>query len=483
MGGLKMSELLKVGSRNYDGLAKPFVSDRDSILSVTNSNRYIPRRSDLYAENLILARKELKEKYIASRYSLLASQEDITYWDTGSSSTNSFRWDNNVNAAMLKLTATSAVHHQRTFSTPVDFSEYSHVAVMVDFDSISDFSTVTFRFYSSDSDYFFWTFAADASQIFGKGELTLSKASFRKNGTPTWTNITKIILRTQCTVASSNNTFYFRDFYFVKQKPKNAKILFRLDDGLLSVYENAMPIFRKYNIPASCFINPGFVDSVEHLPHTSYGGNPAMNLDEIKKLHSMGWSICSHTWYHNLYQDPTISEQSETILLRNKYSQAYHDLSAVQDWLYDNGFADGAQCSVYGNHYYNKETLQAERDLMLLGFSVHSSQSMFDTLPWGDGIRHLPSYYFFQHNTVDNSEVFPYVDDAITHGGLTVVMCHRFDTDAPDDILPNRPDSVSQQGSITPETLEACLKYICNKDGVDCITATDLAFATPAALY
>ena len=465
-------KMLKIATKNINNIASPVMSDADGIVSVTNSGRYIPRRNDNTAENLITARAALKKKYIESETPIM-TKDTMTDWHTSSN----FYWSNANNMVCMK-TVYASQYYNTEYSQPRDFSSFSHFRINVKIDNMSDHSQFYVRFHTSDSAYASFYLLQDSTAIFGKGEITFDKASCIIHEGFSWSSVSMI----RFYVGRSNNvdsaTLYVSDFYGVVKKPKNAKILFRLDDGLLSVYQGAMPVFRKYNIPASCYVNPGYVLPNDHAEHSSYGGNLAMSLVELKELQAMGWSMCSHTWYHNLYRDPTVPASANSP--RYKYSQAYADLSATQDWLYDNGFNEGALCHVYGNHYYNEETFQAEKDLMLIGFTRHSCQTVFDTLPWGEGVRHIASYDFFQHSTVEGVEVFPRVDDAISHGGLTVVMCHRFDDI--DDILPNRQGSVSNQGSIKPETLDLCLSYICSKENVDCITAEDLVYATPVAL-
>lgn len=464
--------VLKIGTKNTDGLATPLVSEDDGVLKTINVGPYTYRRA-IRSEGYLEKKKAgLKRKYIDSEFPLL-SKIEASNWNTAAN----FHWDNTKDAMYVKTTYNNQ-YYSRQYSPAFDFSAIDHFRINVEIVDYENHNQLFVRFFTTTNDYYDFYILQDSLAQFGRGEITFDKASCTATGSPSWSNISEIRFYVGKKQSASYVEAYIYDFSAIKKKPKNAKILFRIDDGLLSVYEKAMPVFRKYNIPATCFVNPGYVLSGEHASHASYGGNPAMSIEELTTLHDMGWSICCHTWYHNLYRDP-ISPVSQT-RLRYKYSQAYFDLSATQDWLYAKGFGDGALCSVYGNHAYNEETYAAEKDLMLLGFSRHSNQTMFDTMPWGEGLRHMASHDFFRHEIIDGEEIFPEVDNLINHGGLLVVMCHRFDDI--DDIEPNRPELVTDQGSISSTTLDKCLAYVCSKPEVDCITASDLVYATPIAL-
>ena len=189
-----------------------------------------------------------------------------------------------------------------------------------------------------------------------------------------------------------------------------------------------------------------------------------MTLAEVHELHDSGWSICSHTWMHNGYYDPTVVDTYA--FARRKYSQAYADLRTTQDWLIDNGFGDGATSHVYPNHYYNYETMEASKDLMLVDYSKKTSMTSVDTMPWGDSLRHISADTFARKE----NGVYPLIDYLEETGGLCIVMFHRFDGD-------------NIGGSIAAETLDDMLVYLGQKkDKIDVITATDLAYATPVAL-
>lgn len=469
--GVKMADLFKVGTKNRNGKAVPLLTNFYGELLTANSGRYVPRRDENTAANMEAFRRAAWKKYIESEHVFLDTSAYLNGWRNVGANTNVTIEKAEISDGEygLKITPGNAtsVLVGKTFTA--DLSGYDGFMYTVDVSNVDALDRFNVVFEAPDSENRFYrvesgnaTVLLDVKSIFGKGTLTMRKTSFSTAGTPTWSNVGKIYFAIKAK-DGMDLSVTISNVKMVKQKPKNAKLILRIDDGLQSVYNVAMPIFKQYNIPATCFINPGFILPGEHVQHPAYGGNPAMSLEEVEYLHSLGWSICSHTFFHNLYADPTVDASAN--YPRKYYYQAYADLSATQDWLIDHGFADGAIGHVYGNHYYNGETLAAALDLFPLDFSAHSYSAYYSPLPWGSSLRHISSDTFTQKT----GDTYPNIDSLANGKGIGVVMMHRFDGDNID-------------GSMSAATLEAMLQYIVDRGDIDCITATDLAYATPAAL-
>ena len=474
-----MGEMLKVGVRNTVGNAAPATSDMSGILSVTASGRYIPYRGINSVSELAARRKFIKSQYVESEAVLLGSGEDmLNGWTYLTSESYGVDLDASVNdgggysARIHTSESSSSYTPQRVFSEPQDFSSFDHLHMWVHSDDLSKFNwfSVVFECPDASNRYRIRESASispikEMGAIFGDGEVAFQKADFVATGSPDWSRVKRVYFTMRANTAGTEASINIANMRMIKQKPKNAKIIMRMDDGLRSVYDVARPILKEYNIPGTIFINPEWVATDgSHKLHPAYGGtHEAMNLDEIKELHDMGWTVCSHTYNHNLYIDPTV-DASENYP-RKKYSQAYHDLAATQDWLIKNGFGDGAESHVYGNHYYNAETLKASTDLMIADYSVHPIYSSYSPLPWAESIMHIGAERF----VTKEGSAYPVIDTLLERKGLCVPIFHRFDGDNLD-------------GSVSAETLDAVLAYICSKDNLDVITAADLAYATPAAL-
>ncbi len=473
-----MSELLKVGTKNSYGVAVPLMTDKDGVLSVTNSGRYLPYRSINHAEKLWYERRYIKEQYIGSEFVLLGNDENmLSNWTYLTSGNYGMSIDDTVKdgfgySARIHNSNTSSYTPQINFSTPVDFSAYDHLHMWIHCEDTSkiNYLNITFECPNSSNRYAIRTSASaslpkEIDAIFGNGEIAIQKADFIATGNPSWANVKRMYISVQSKTAGTDVIINIANLKWIKQKPNNAKIIMRMDDGLQSVYTTALPIFEKYNVPGTCFVNPEYVstDGTNKL-HPAYGGtHPAMNLSELKQLHDRGWAICSHTFNHNLYVDPTIPASAN--YPRKHYSQAYHDLASTQDWLIENGFGDGAGSHVYGNHYYNAETLDAADAIMMIDYSVHPVYSSYSPLPWAESVMHISAERFVEKS----GDTYPVIDALIQRKGVLVPMFHMFEGDNID-------------GSVSDETLEGVLEYICSLDNVDIITATDLAYATPVAL-
>lgn len=473
-----MSELLKVGARNTIGNAMPMATDMSGVLSVTNSGRFIPYRGINSIDELDKKRRFIKNQYIGSEKVLLGNDADMLNWWTFLTGDDyGVELDSSINddggySARIHTSLTSSYTPQISYSETQDWSAYDTLHMWIHCEDLSKIGwfNITVECPDSSNRYRLRETASlkavnEMSAIFGNGEIAFSKSDFTATGNPSWSSVKRIYISLQAKTAGTEASINIANMKMIKQKPSNAKIIMRMDDGLRSVYDVARPIFAKYNIMGTIFVNPEYVakDS-SHKLHPAYGGtHEAMNLDELKELHDMGWTVCSHTYNHNLYVDPTVEASAN--YPRKKYSQAYHDLASTQDWLIKNGFGDGAESHVYGNHYYNEDTLEAATDLMLAEYSVHPVYSSYSPLPWARSIMHLSAERFVEKN----GSAYPVIDTLLERKGLCVPMFHRFEGDNID-------------GSVSGETLDAVLDYICSKDNVDVITSADLAYATPVAL-
>ena len=81
----------------------------------------------------------------------------------------------------------------------------------------------------------------------------------------------------------------------IKEEKSERKILFTVDDGLLSFYENAWPILKEKKIPFILFVNTREVGSYNY-----------MNWDQIRELHkNENVEIGNHSHSHEYLVDET----------------------------------------------------------------------------------------------------------------------------------------------------------------------------------
>jgi len=83
------------------------------------------------------------------------------------------------------------------------------------------------------------------------------------------------------------------------------------DDGFADYAEFAVPILRRYRLPATMYVVAGSitdaslpVDWITGLPAAD--APPLLTTDQIRELHAEGWSFGSHSMFHR--DLPTLSE-------------------------------------------------------------------------------------------------------------------------------------------------------------------------------
>jgi peptidoglycan/xylan/chitin deacetylase (PgdA/CDA1 family) len=75
-------------------------------------------------------------------------------------------------------------------------------------------------------------------------------------------------------------------------------VLVTIDDGFLSTYSAALPVLKRYNIPAVAFISPGLING--HVPGGQAGTipEPYIGWDEAARLAEGGVDLGSHSLSH-----------------------------------------------------------------------------------------------------------------------------------------------------------------------------------------
>lgn len=75
--------------------------------------------------------------------------------------------------------------------------------------------------------------------------------------------------------------------------------LVTIDDGVASVYREALPVLREYRIPAVMFITPSLIGAGRGgRAKAADWPEPFMTWDEVGRLAEAGLSIGSHAWTH-----------------------------------------------------------------------------------------------------------------------------------------------------------------------------------------
>jgi peptidoglycan/xylan/chitin deacetylase (PgdA/CDA1 family) len=101
-------------------------------------------------------------------------------------------------------------------------------------------------------------------------------------------------------------------------KAGEKKVVLTFDDGYASQFENAFPILKKYNYPATFFI---YTDCINKH-------NICMTWDNLEELSSAGIKIANHSLHHQYLPDLTFSDIKKEIkgnedLIKSKLGDKY----------------------------------------------------------------------------------------------------------------------------------------------------------------
>lgn len=97
-------------------------------------------------------------------------------------------------------------------------------------------------------------------------------------------------------------------------KPGTLKgVAITFDDGMRSVYRNALPIIREHGVPAHMFLATDAVGSGKSWPQSAANGPvfDMLNWGELEKLHEHGVLIESHTHTHPDMRTLTAEQMAE----------------------------------------------------------------------------------------------------------------------------------------------------------------------------
>ncbi|MBN2410304.1 polysaccharide deacetylase family protein [candidate division KSB1 bacterium] len=114
------------------------------------------------------------------------------------------------------------------------------------------------------------------------------------------TRVTPGQFRSQIEFALKDNfRFYTLTEYLDNSDFHQNRVAITFDDGYESVYQNAYPILKKYNIPATVFVNPNYLGRLNTWD-VNIGGLKFRHMErrQLTELSEAGWEVGSHTMNH-----------------------------------------------------------------------------------------------------------------------------------------------------------------------------------------
>jgi len=84
------------------------------------------------------------------------------------------------------------------------------------------------------------------------------------------------------------------------------------DEGLEDLLKYTVPIHNKFNIPGCVAVVVSQIGQKRNLPTSSYHGMMHMNVDQLKDIMSIGWSVANHSMTHGYMKDNTYMEVVES---------------------------------------------------------------------------------------------------------------------------------------------------------------------------
>lgn len=114
-------------------------------------------------------------------------------------------------------------------------------------------------------------------------------------------------------------------------------IALTFDDGYESVYEYALPILKKYDVPATVFVNPAFMGQFNTWDVNLGQRFRHMDWRQLEELYKNGWEIGSHGMTHRDLPHLSVEvRERELALSRQFIERKIGDCSPVISYPFGN---------------------------------------------------------------------------------------------------------------------------------------------------
>ncbi|HET6383142.1 MAG TPA: polysaccharide deacetylase family protein [Armatimonadota bacterium] len=102
---------------------------------------------------------------------------------------------------------------------------------------------------------------------------------------------------------------------------RHAAITF--DDGFDHLYENALPVLKRYGFPATIFVVSQFIGKASDFDPPAWDREPLLSENRLREMHAFGVTIGSHTRRHPRLPD------CDPETLRDEISGSREDLETL----------------------------------------------------------------------------------------------------------------------------------------------------------
>lgn len=186
----------------------------------------------------------------------------------------------------IKITSTDATttYAQRSGLT-LDLSNATHIQFELYTQTPQLFDTVSVFMYTGDGDDYFITYATLAELVYkplrdGWRTVKLLKADFTANGSPSWANITKVLLQVHSTATAS---ITFDQMLAFGASTEQGIVTFRFDDCFADIM-TAKATLDKYHMR-------GVAAAITR----KIGTSGYASKQQLLGLYEAGWDIANHT--------------------------------------------------------------------------------------------------------------------------------------------------------------------------------------------
>ena len=122
-------------------------------------------------------------------------------------------------------------------------------------------------------------------------------------------------------------------------------IVVTFDDGFADFYDDAWPVLKRYEIPATLYVTTGYVGSTSRwLTPEGEGQRPMMSWEQIVELDRKGIEMGAHTFTHPQL-DTLSSSQAWDEISQSKWQLEEQLAHSVASFAYPHGY--------YSNHVRN----------------------------------------------------------------------------------------------------------------------------------